>query len=486
MNDNRMLLGIIGLLIVAVIGLAVDRSNQIASLTDQVNQAQTDADEQTNLVATSVADAELQANNAQTQAAIAATAQEDAVAQADLAATSEAQAMELQDSVVAFEDVNSGMGTEVADLSTQRDDLSAQVDDLSTQVADVSVERDDLLADNESMSTQVVDLTTNNEDLSAQVDDLSTQIAESVPTATPSPEPTIEAETSAEASSDLEFVFTLDVANNAVQIAPDNSSIAVLRDDNVIQVFSAEDGTPQIELSDFDGELSDFIYTSNGRAMAAVVDETGVIVFDAATSATSFEDDYGNPITGYDFSGDGDALIAGTARNIEIALLETSQTQTRQDGVTSLDWSADGSRIVIANGRTVTIFEMSDNTIDSTTNLDTTGVAVVDVAFSPDGAFIVGATVDAELVMISAESGSIVWQTEIDADAIDDIAWSSDSQQVAVVADGDIRIYGVDGSFAVQATMEGANGVAWSADGALLAISSADQVGIVEVASLME
>jgi len=310
--------------------------------------------------------------------------------------------------------------------------------------------------------------------------------AESVPTETPTPEPTIEPESSAQSTSDLEFAFTLDVDNRAVQISPDGTSIAVLSDDNVLQLFSASDGTPQIELTGFDGELSDFVYASSGRAMAAIVDNTGVVVFDAATGVASFEDDYGNPVTGYDFSGDGTAIIAGTARNIEIALLASSQKQTRQDGVTSLDWSADGSRIVIANGRSVTIFEMSDNTIDSTTNLDTTGVSVVDVTFSPDGTSIAGATVDGELVMISAESGSIVWQTSVDADSIDDLAWSGDSQHVAVVADGDIRIYGVDGAFVLQATMDGANGVAWSADGELLAVSTDEQVGVVEVASLME
>jgi dipeptidyl aminopeptidase/acylaminoacyl peptidase len=467
MENRNLLFGIIGLLILVVIGVAVDRANQFTTLTDQANLAATEAQtEKDNLAATIEAQSEAVAQSA---GEVEALSTQMAVSSTEF----EAQIAELSDASTVLENNNMDFATQVADLSGQNDALQSSLDEASASANPLQTQ----VAESNMM---IATLEADNQVLMEQVDSL-------MPTGMPTAAPTLEVDTSAPDATELNFAFQVAMKTRGViQISPDSRSVAILSDDNVIELVSAVDGTHQLSIDGFDGDLSDFIYASNGRSMAAIMDNNTVIVFDSATGASSFEQKSANPVKGYDFSSDNNAIAIGNARSLELTVFDSSRSQTRQGGVTSLDWSDDGSQIVLSSGRVVTVLDISDYSISGTTDLNTDGLQVVDVTFSPDGAYIAGTTVNSELVVLSAASGSVVWQTTIAADNISDIAWSSDSAHIAVVAEGDISVYGIDGSWVASTTLDGVTSVAWSSDGAFLAFASADQVSVVATTDLLK
>lgn len=508
MESRNILFGIIAILIGVVIGLAIDRSNQITSLTEQANlvatQAQDTSDELVATVDAQSTELETQIDAvAQSEAEIETLSTQMAVSSTDF----EEQISELSDTAAAFEVVNANLATEVAEMESERDNLATENDDLSTQVADLSSQRDELTGQTSDFATQVADLATQNDeligqadtfvtqvaelsserdDLTSQIETLSTQIAETIPTATPSPEPTIEAQTSSPGMTDIIFAFQTDLENRAVVDFTPDDTLAILLDDNVIEVISSNGSSSQLELDNFDGEISDFIYSSDGESIVAISDESDIVVFDSNSGVVSFEKSGSTPIIGYDISDDGNAIIVGTARSIEISVFEPSRNQSRQGGIVSLDWSDEGSQIVTTNGSEVTVFTLNNYLISNTTQLNAEDAQVLQVAFAPDGSHVAGISVDGELLMWSVEVGEIVWRTELDLEAVDDLAWSPDSEHLILVAEGDIRIYGADGSWDVHTSADGITAVDWSDDGAFIVLASTEQVGVVEIDSLTE
>lgn len=490
MENRNMLFGIIGLLVLVVIGLGIDRSNQFTTLSGQIEAAETaiaDAEAQNETLTT-----DLQAQTdlvTQSEETIAALSTQIAVSSTDF----ESQISELSDASSVLANNNEGFATQVADLSSQVDDLSDQRDSLQTELDTALADADTIKSDYATAEAEAVVLQAQAEDnadamatLEAENIALAAEVEALMPTSTPEPEPTAEVDTSEPDSTDVEFVFAVEVNNRAIaQISPDNESIAILRDDNSIEIVSAIDGVQQLTVDDFDGDLSEFIYAADGRSMAAISDNNTIIVFATNTGTISYEQGYDNPIKGFDLSADSNAIAVGTANRLEIKVFDSIE-QSRPDGVTSLDWSADGSHIVISNGRSVSILDIEDYSISGTTDLDTEGVQVIDALFSPDASHIIGVTVNAELVLWSVESGEIVWQTSVDASAINDVAWSSDSAYVAIVAEADISIYGVDGAWVAQATIDGVTSVDWSSNGEFLVFASADQVSVVDASTLLD
>jgi WD40 repeat protein len=473
MENRNMLFGIIGLLVLMVIGLGIDRSNQFATLTEQIEVGET---------AVADAQAENETLSADLEALEEANAEELAALSTQMAVSStefESQISEISSASDVLADNNEAFATEAADLSIQIADLSEQRDTLQSDLDTASTNADELQTALDDSANVVATLEAEKQALEAQVEAM-------MPEPTLVPEPTVAVDTSAPDSSDLEFVFVLELDNTAiVQISPDNESIAILQSDNTIKIVSAVDGTQQLILDGFDGDLSDFIYSADGRSIAAIANNNTLIVFSASTGTISYEQEYDNPITGYDLSPDGNAIAVGTRNRLEIKVFDGIE-QSRPDGVTSLDWSDDGSQIVITNGRSVSLLGIEDYTIASTTDLDDGGAQVVHAAISPDGSHIVGTTVDSELIVWSVDSAEIVWQTSIDATAINDVAWSSESAYVALVAEADISIYGTDGAWVAQATIDSATAVDWSSDGTFLVFATADQVSVVEAATLIE
>jgi len=483
MDNRNMLFGIIGLLVLVVIGLGIDRSNQFATLTGQIEVAETAVADAQAENETLSADLEAQAEVVtQGEETISALSTQIAVSSTEF----ESQISELSDASSVLETNNEGFATEVADLSAQVDELQA---DLDAAVADADTVKDNYA----TAEAQIIVLQTEAEDIAnfaatTEADNiaLQAQVEALMPTATLMPEPTVAVDTTAPDGLDLEFVFQVESDNRAiVQISPNNQSIAILQSDNTIDVISSVDGTHQLTIDGFDGDLSDFIYAEDGRSMAAISDNNTVIVFAATTGATSFEQEFDNPIKGYDLSPDSEAIAVGTANRLEIKVFDSIE-QSRPDGITSLDWSDDGTQIVISNGRSVSILAIENNSIAGTTDLDDGGAQVIDASFSPDGSHIIGITVNTELILWSVESGEIVWQTTVEASAINDVAWSGDSAYVAVVAEADISIYGLDGEWVAQATIDGATAVDWSSDGAFLVFATAEQVSVVDATTLLD
>ena len=479
MENRNMFLGIIGVLVLVVIGLGIDRSNQFTTLSGQVEVAETALADAQAENETLSSDLEAQAETVtQSEETVAALSTQMAVSATEF----ESQISELSDASSILAQNNEGFATEVADLSEQRDGLQTDLDDRANVFATLE-------AENTALQAQLDDTSTANANamatLEAENAGLLAQVEALMPTATLVPEPTAEVETSAPDSSDLEFVFQVDIDNRGLaQISPNNLSIAILQSDNSIEIVSAVDGVHQLTVDGFEGDLSDFIYAKDGDSMAAISDNTTLIVFAATTGATSFEQDYDNPIKGYDLSSDGEAIAVGTANRFEIKVFDSIE-QSRPDGVTSLDWSDDGSQIVITNGRSVSILDIEDNSIVGTSDLDDDGAQVIDASFSPDGSHIIGVTVDSELIVWSLESGEIVWQTSLEASTINDVAWSSDSAYVAVLTEEGISIYGMDGAWVAQATIEGVTSLDWSSDGEFLALATADQVSVVDTSTLL-
>ena len=508
MNNQTVLLGVIGLLVLGVIGLFIDRSNQITTLTEQAESVAADAqsaaenfeatieaqtgelDSQTEAITageealtelqtqvavsstefedqiselesandvlesnntdfvTQVAElsevSELEANNAQTQAAVAATAQADALAQADLASTQAA------------------IGATVAADAIIQAELAA------TSEAEAIA----LLSDVEGFVSQ-------NATLEASNIALATQVAELQPTSTPTPEPTVVAEVS-----ELEILWEADITGaGVIDIAPDGESVAVLRLDDVIVYLSTEDGTSQSELTDLPEGMQDFAFSNNGRSLAIVANFSQLFVLDSATGVIALEEAIRNPIRAYAFAGDDGAIAVQTGLETEIFTLEEGPRITRIGGV-DLDWSADGANIASTDGSIIEILAMDGYQIDTTTAIETDISGILMIEFSPDSSMIAGVTAEGTVMVMDVASGEVVWSDETGSDMVDDVAWAGDSANLAVVAGGEVFVYSADGNSTTTASIADVVSVDWSDDGSLLVFASGETVWAISADTL--
>lgn len=478
--SNNVIYAVVGLLILAVVGLAVDRSNQITSLTEQAQIAADSAQENAdNLSATIEAQAEAvtvgeEAMMAlETQVAISSTAFEDELSEASSA-------------IEVLESQNVDFATQVAE---QADEIDIQVNLVETQSALAAEAQEDaeLQADIAATSeaglivaeAQIADsenaLATLEADNSALIADLEALI----PTETPMPEPTVVEEVSG-----IDFTFQLEMDNTgAVEIAPDGESIAILRDDNVIEFVSAEDGTPQRELGDFEEDLDSFTFSNNGRLIGAVASFSRMLVFDAATGVNTLDEAIRNPIKSYSFAGDDGAIAVLTGLETEIFVFDPSPRVTRIGGV-ALDWSVDGSKIVTTDGSLLEILDIADYQIDGVTEGEADSTSILDVAYSPDSSLIAGITADAMVIVWDGTSGEQVWSSETSWESIDDFDWSGDSAHLVVVADGSANIYSADGNSTTSLDIDGITSVDWSADSAFIVFASESEISVVSADSL--
>jgi len=493
MENRNILFGVIGLLILAVVGLAVDRSNQISTLSTQAttvaDDAQTASDNMSATIEAQVGELDIQAEavserelayeGLQTQAAVSSTVFENDIAELESAiAVLETNNTDFVTQVADLSDINDTQATEVADLSAQRDDLSGQRDGLATEVADLTSQLDESIVGAEAIQTQIADGANIIATLEADNILLQEEVQSLIPTETPTPEPTVVAEVSA-----LDFALELDIGTVMVQIAPDSASIAILRADNVIEFVSAEDGTSQRELTDLEDDISDFIFSNSGRSIAAISSLSRMLVFDSATGVVSLDEAIRNPVKGYDFAGDDGALAVLTGLETEIFPFDDSPSVTRIGGVT-LDWSADGAMIVQTDGSLVEILTMDGYQIDEVIAVETDSNSILDVEFSPDGSHIAGYTADGMVMVWSVPDGEVIWSAETGTDMITDMDWSGDSANLAVIADGDVSIYSADGTSTTTTQIDGVTTVDWSADSSFVAFGSAETVYVVSADTL--
>lgn len=538
-NSSRYILfGVIGLLVIAVIGLAVDRSNQITTLSEQVTQvaeeattaaedAQTAEEDMSATIEAQIGEidsqsevviaAETSLEDLQTQVAVSSTAFEDEISELESAAdVLESNNEDFATQVAELSDTNEAQATEIAELSTQSDDLSAQRDELSTEVAnamdsvataeaDALIQADiaatsqaDALIQADNAATQSAVAATTSADsvaLAEQYDEsvnalstleasnaaLQVQIEELLPTETASPEPTTVSE-----ADDIDTMLEVDIDNaGVVEILPDSSSIAVLRDDNVIEFISAEDGTSQRELTDLDEGVQDFTFSNSGRSMAVVIDFSQVMVMDSATGVVSFDEAIRNPVRGYDFAGDDGALAVLTGLETEIFPFDESPSVTRIGGVT-LDWSADGTMIAQTDGNLVELLMMDEYQIDEVVTIETDGGSILDLELSPDGSLIAGISADGMVMVWDVASAELSWSADSGVETVDDFDWSGDSAHLAVVASGEVSIYSADGTSTVTTTIGEATTVDWSADGSFIVFSDDETVTVVSADALSE
>lgn len=517
MDNRNILFGVIGLLILAVIGLAVDRSNQITTLTEQAENlsadAQSAADDFEATIAAQVGEldsqseivtaAELDLSDLQTQVAVSSTEFEDQIA-------------ELESANDVLESANSDFVTQVAELETDVEDAQndainqaatatfiqgeavSQANNAATQaaVAATAVEdammMADLAATSEAQSIAIqadviaqADIAATSEalaiiaqeELLAENEALSTQIAELQPTATPTAEPTIVAEVG-----ELDILWEVDIdGTGMVNIAPDSATVAVLRADDVIEFLSSEDGSSQRELTDLAEGIQSFAFSNGGRLIAAVADFSQIVVFDASSGVVELEEAIRNPIKAYPFAGDDGAIAIQTGLETEIFTFEDAPRVTRIGGV-DLDWSDDGAIIASTDGSTIEFLAMDGYQIDSTTTVETDSNSILMIEFSPDSGYLAGFTAEGMVMVWRAGDGEMVWTVETGAD-IDGFAWSGDSEHLAVVSGGQVIVYSADGVSTTSTAIEGATAVDWSADSAFLVVASEDTVWAISAES---
>ncbi|GEM_PF-2204558 len=527
MDNRNILFGVIGLLILAAIGLAVDRSNQIATLTEQADTISADAQsaadnfEATIQAQTGELDSQSEVVDAaeqslmdlQTQVAVSSTAFEDQIAelesandvlesnnadfvtqvaelgeQADLAATAEADAVIAADN--ALMQANNA-STQAAIAATAVEDAVIQANLAATSEAEAFIAAEDAIEQANIAATSEADaliaeenaevLAIDNATLVAEVDALSTQIAELQPTATPSPEPTVVAEVS-----ELDILWEVSIdSGGVVNIAPDSASVAVLRSDNVIEFLSAEDGSSQRELTELDEGLQDFTFSNNGRLIASVANFVELSVFDSASGVGTFDEAIRNPIKAFVFAGDEGAIAVQTGQETEIFTFEEAPSVTRIGGV-DLDWSTDGTLIASTDGSVIEILAMDAYQVDTTTPYETDSSSILMIAFSPDGSHIAGFTAEGMVMVWSVADGALVWSNETGADLIDSFAWSGDSANLAVVAGGEVLVYSADGSSTTSTSIDGVITVDWSMDSGLIVVASTETVWALPAESLTQ
>ena len=173
-------------------------------------------------------------------------------------------------------------------------------------------------------------------------------------------------------------------------------------------------------------------------------------------------------------SGDGDILAAGgdgiLVMHQNTTVLATIKTRNY---VNDIAVTADGSRIAAAvDDETLCIYTTTGTLLQKIDTVDD----LISVAFSPDGAYIIGGTAAGNVVLFSG-TGEERWRYGLSRRPVTAVALAGNAQTIAAVsADGTVALLSRAGSLLWSDSIRRAGGVAVTADGTTVAIG--DQQGI--------
>jgi WD40 repeat protein len=190
----------------------------------------------------------------------------------------------------------------------------------------------------------------------------------------------------------------------------------------------------------FDGEITKLAWNRDGTRFAAV-DETGIKIWDVATSSPAVEIDIPD--------------------------------HTEQ----SIDWNSDGT--VLASGNTAGIITLWDTATGQTVRTITShDESIRAVTWSPDGSRLASGGTDGMVYVWNSDNGSLTHSLSGHTATITDLAWQSDGLLASSSLDNTVRIWTMAGGQVISSVNLHADGVPidldWNADASMLAVGSSD------------
>ncbi len=143
--------------------------------------------------------------------------------------------------------------------------------------------------------------------------------------------------------------------------------------------------------------------------------------------------------------------------------------------VYAVAWSPDGSLLAVGGYRWLAVYRVEEGLLWEYKGFSG---GVEALAWSPDGSALAVGTWTSSIVMVFAANGTLLWSTGRLGSGVKDIAWSPDSSKLAVGGYLNfLRIFGANGTLLLEERMNGiVRSVDWSSGGEVLAVGMVVEV----------
>ncbi len=270
-----------------------------------------------------------------------------------------------------------------------------------------------------------------------------------------------------------------------IVFSPDGTQLATASFDGTAKIWDVASGEEILSFVGHSDEIWDLVFSPDGkRLVTASIDNTAKM-WDASTGEILFTySEHSDYINRIDYSPDGEFVATasndGSAKIWRADSGETVYTFGNNDFVASVEFSPDGSQMATGGREIIIIWDVA--TGKELRRIKATGI-VFDLAFSPDGNHIAGATHDALGAVWDVESGNLLYLLRGHTSFLLDVEFSPDGAHIATTGyDGTARIwttslFGLGEHLAISGYPLSA--VSYSSDGAKLLSNSIDGSGIV-------
>jgi WD40 repeat protein len=271
-------------------------------------------------------------------------------------------------------------------------------------------------------------------------------------------------------------------APSALRAVSFASSVALGGDDSVVRIADSDKGEIHKLLSGHSSAISALSFSPNGKLLASASLDATVKIFDP-TSGTQLRSLDGQDLMALAlaWSEGGKRFATGAFNTVHLYDGSTFGEIARLEGhaapVTSLAWAPDGHKLAVgSNDRAVRVYG------GGTRRIDGHSAPVTALSFSPDGSWLVSGSLDGWIRRWDAQTGASAPAIE-GAGAVASLSWAADGKTIAAVSpDKSLRLY--DPWTAANKTEEtpsgpGAYGVSFAPDGHRVVFAVIGRVAIV-------
>jgi WD40 repeat protein len=285
----------------------------------------------------------------------------------------------------------------------------------------------------------------------------------------------------------------------SVAWSPDGGNLASGAGDGVIIIWDVANRQAGATLQGHSGAVRALVWSPDGARLASAADDLAILVWDV-TQRTYRTLQYGsNSILSLSWSADGGQLTAGLfdgARLVwDVASGQRAATLvSRIDDSSFQVWQPGGSQLAtVAADNTILIWDEAQpgSTRQPFRRLESQAGLTANLIWSPNGDYLASALVDDPVPIIwNVEAGQpTLLQGQAESSNI--MAWSPDSTWLATASAGIVRVWEATSGEAqpIVPRPEGRSdiwAIAWSPDGAYVAIDSGDLLASNDVVVLLK
>jgi WD40 repeat protein/tetratricopeptide (TPR) repeat protein len=196
---------------------------------------------------------------------------------------------------------------------------------------------------------------------------------------------------------------------NAVAFDPSGRRVATTSDDSTARIWDAATGKPLVVLSGHQGGVSSVAFSPDGKRVITASSDNALRIWDVETGKQL------TVLTGHEggiakmaFSPDGKRVVSASPFDKTVRLWDAETGKPAGPGIISHDaiWAAtfspDGRRIVTTS---LEVRILNSETGDKVASFPGLGERVTDVAYSPDGRYLLLASLDGTARIWNAENG---------------------------------------------------------------------------------